>query len=502
MVLFPGQTSGHNFSTGSAALARRLYKAEAGINAMHMFSLKGIHPKTALFLLVGLLLWAIPCTRGAEEYSRENAVVRAVRLASPVVVNISSEIGVRKRVNPFARRGRDSFFDSIFRDLFDPRYEQQYKRTSLGSGVIIDGNRGFILTNAHVIAKSGTITVVLRDEREFEAHIVGADPDSDLAVLRISSQEPLPAIAMGNSDDLMIGETVIAIGNPFGFSNTVTSGVISALNRSIRTEDRVLQDFIQTDASINPGNSGGPLLNVTGELIGINSAIYEDAQGIGFAIPINKAKRIVSDLIRYGEVIQAWIGMSVQDIDVGLAQYLQATKIKGVLITDVVSIGPAKQEGIREGDILLSVGSRTIETAEEYRLAMKAYAEGDTLPLQLWRNGEELKVSLKATRFPPELAPALAFRLYGIRVAALPEGTALRLGGRPAGGVAISELHPNAYLAQIGARPGDIIRQIDEISTSSPAEFDKAVVKYRHKRSVVILLQRGNHAYHITIRLS
>ena len=164
--------------------------------------------------------------------------------------------------------------------------------------MIIDGKRGFVLTNAHVIANTGTIHVALKDEREFEAEIVGADSDSDLAVLKITSNEPLPAIEMGDSSDLMIGETVIAIGNPFGFSNTVTTGVISALNRNIRSGNMVYRDFIQTDASINPGNSGGPLLNIYGKLIGINTAIYATAQGIGFSIPINKARRIVTDLIK------------------------------------------------------------------------------------------------------------------------------------------------------------------------------------------------------------
>ncbi len=199
------------------------------------------------------------------------------------------------------------------------------RHTSLGSGVIIDGEKGLILTNAHVIQKAGTIKVVLQDEREFEARIVGADPDSDLAVLKIDSKDRLPAIKMGNSDDLMIGETVIAIGNPFGFSHTVTTGVISAINRSIRAQDRVYHDFIQIDASINPGNSGGPLLNINGDLIGINTAIYAKAQGIGFAIPIGKARKIISDLIQYGEVIHAWIGITVQNMDETLNRYLDCS---------------------------------------------------------------------------------------------------------------------------------------------------------------------------------
>lgn len=453
-----------------------------------------------LLIPLHLLVLLAPASYGAGG-SRENAVVRAVRLASPVVVNISSSYEVRRQTYAFPGSGRDRFFDSFFRDFFDPGFEKRYQRTSLGSGVIIDGKRGYILTNAHVLAKTGTISVILKDDREFEAHIVGADPDSDLAVLRISSEEPLPAIEMGDSDDLMIGETVIAIGNPFGFSHTVTTGVISALNRSIRTEDHVFQDFIQTDASINPGNSGGPLLNITGALIGINTAIYEKAQGIGFAIPINKAKRIIADLIRYGEVIQAWIGISVQDIDRGLSQYLKTTQIKGVLITSVASIGPARAAGVIAGDILVSIGSRPTPSGEAYRLRMKAFAPGDTLTMTLRRNRKQLDVSMTTTVFPLELAKDLAYRLLGVRVADRSKQQAAGQWRSHGEGVIISEVHRQSYLARIGVRPGDIIRQIDEIPTNTLADFEKAIVKYRDKPAVVLQLQREGRLYHRSVEL-
>jgi serine protease Do len=184
-----------------------------------------------------------------------------------------------------------------FEIFFLPSLNAGKSEPALASGVIIDGTRGLVLTNAHVVEKATTISVALNDQREFEATIIGMDPDSDLAVLKIQSDQVLPSIQMGHSDDLMIGESVIAIGNPFGFSNTVTTGVVSSVDRSIKTADRVFHKFIQTDASINPGNSGGPLLNINGDLIGINTAIFAQAQGIGFAIPINRAKRIISDLI-------------------------------------------------------------------------------------------------------------------------------------------------------------------------------------------------------------
>ncbi len=453
-----------------------------------------------LLAMLTLCLFA-PRKSSGHEFDRETPVVRAVRNVSPAVVNISSAYEVRKRTSPFSGFGLDPFFEEFFRDFFDPRFEQRQKRTSLGSGVIIDGQKGLILTNAHVIGKTGTIKVVLEDEREFEAKIVGADPDSDLAVLMIESRDPLPSIKMGSSDDLMIGETVIAIGNPFGFSHTVTTGVISAINRSIRAEDREYHDFIQIDASINPGNSGGPLLNINGELIGINTAIYAKAQGIGFAIPISKARKIISDLIQYGEVIQAWIGIVVQEMDDKLAGYLKVPGSKGVLIKTVEPKSPAKKAGLQEGDIILAIGNDRIASAGDYESATRRLAATDVIQTTIWRNGKKQTVAVKTEMFPLELAEDLAYRLLGIRVEDLTEKSRRAYRIAASTGVLISEINEKAYLAGIGARPGDVVRQIDDYSIQNSEDFKRAVIKYRRKNSVVLLLQRGEQGYYITVRL-
>jgi len=453
-----------------------------------------------LIVFFNLFFIITPALVNAENL-RESAVVKAIRKVSPAVVNISSEVEVRKRANPFYGFGMDPNFDSFFRDFFDPGFEQKYKRTSLGSGIIIDGKRGFILTNKHVIIKSSTITVALRDGREFKAQIIGADPDSDLSVLRISPKGDLPAIEMGDSNNLMIGETVIAIGNPFGFSNTVTTGVISATNRSIKVDDAFYHDFIQTDASINPGNSGGPLLNIYGELIGINTAIYAKAQGIGFAIPINKARRIVTDLIKYGEVIPAWIGVTVQDLDDKLSQYLKATAVKGVLVKKTEKSGPAFNAGIHEGDIIRSVGSRKILSQNDFNTAMSNISAGEPIDISIWRDGNTKEVSVKSSTFPIELALDLAHNILGITVKNLSKKNRYIYKTYTKEGVVITEINRNSYLARIGARPGDVIRQVDELAIKNINDFKKAIVKYRNKASLIIVLQRQDQLYNVTIKL-
>ncbi|MCG2830700.1 MAG: Do family serine endopeptidase [Desulfobacteraceae bacterium] len=454
-----------------------------------------------LYIIIVIPVFFAPFKSYGYEYKRENAVVMAVRKVSPAVVNISSEFEVRKRSNPFSGLGVDPFFDSFFKDFFDPGLERQQKRTSLGSGVIIDGKRGFILTNSHVITKTGTITVTLKDEREFTANIVGADPDSDLAVLQITSKTPLPAIEMGSSEDIMIGETVIAIGNPFGFSNTVTTGVISAINRGISAEDRVFHDFIQIDASINPGNSGGPLLNINGELIGINTAIYAKAQGIGFAIPINKAKKIISDLIQHGEVIQPWIGLTIQNLDTRLAQYLKVPENKGVLVKEVAKNSPSYKAGIHEGDIIISMETRKILSINDYKTALRSFSAGETIKINLWRNSKKTTVSVVSAVFPSDMAGKLAYQLLGIKTDNLSTKKQLAYKITAKQGVIITEIHPQSYLYQIGARPGDVIRQIDEINIENLKDFENAIVKYRYKTYVVILLQRGDQGYYISVKL-
>jgi Do/DeqQ family serine protease len=409
------------------------------------------------------------------------------------VVNISVEYSVKARPNPFGGFGGfDTLFDNFFKDFFEPGFDKNLKRNSVGSGVIIDGKRGYILTNAHVISKTSNIKVILKDKYEFQARVIGVDSDSDIAVLHIESKDTLPSVKMGTSDNLMIGETVIAIGNPFGFSHTVTTGVISALKRSIKTENQVFNNFIQTDASINPGNSGGPLLNINGELIGINTAVYAKAQGIGFAIPINTAKRIISDLILHGEVIPAWTGIIVQDIDFETAQYFGISKNDGVLIKAVEKKSPAFKAGIKEGDIIKKIGGNSVSSIVGYTSFIKEYSARDNIKLEILRNKKIKTISVKTKIFPKNLAPELSVSLFGIKTA----------NKNNAKGVEIVKINPNCHLAKIGAKTGDIIRQINEDAINNKKDFYKAVIKYRTKDTAVVLIQRDRQFYYVTVRLA
>ncbi|MBW2634763.1 MAG: Do family serine endopeptidase [Deltaproteobacteria bacterium] len=453
-----------------------------------------------IILAIFLMPLCLPAI-GHSEYNRRDAIVNAVQKVSTAVVNVSSEYEIHSRPSPFSGFGIDPFFDSFFKDFFDPGFRHNDKRTSLGSGVIIDGKRGFILTNAHVISKAEAISVVLQDERKFNAQLVGADPDSDLAVLRIISKEALPAIEMGRSDDLMIGETVIAIGNPFGFSHTVTTGVISALNRSIRTNDMIYHNFIQTDASINPGNSGGPLLNINGDLIGINTAIYAKAQGIGFAIPINKARRIITDLIQYGEVVLSWTGLLLQGMDPDLARYLNVPGEKGLLVKAVEPASPAGRSGIQAEDILLAIEKRPVPSISAYNQVLRDYPVDSNIHLTVLRGGKRLTVALKTEAYPEDRILDLAYNLLGIQVESLSfkNRKAFRIAAKK--GVMISEVIPQAYLAKIGVAPGDVIRQIDDFSIETIDDFKKAMVQCRQKKTIVILIQRGEQGYYLSVKL-
>jgi serine protease Do len=426
-----------------------------------------------------------PSPAAADRESRRTPVVAAVESTTPATVNITSTQVVVDQANPFLRG--DPMFDEFFRRFMNPRANTSQ---SLGTGVIINKD-GFVLTNEHVLAGSTQIRVGLSDGRQFDAELVGGDPASDLAVVRIKTKDPLPTPKLGNSDDVMIGESVIAIGNPFGLNSTVTTGVLSATNRSIRGDGREYHGFLQTDASINPGNSGGPLLNMDGEVIGINTAILGNAQGIGFAIPINRARRIVDDLIQHGEVQATWLGLWLQELTPALREAMGSEQATGVLVSNVFDGAPAAAAGIQRGDILTSVDGAPVRSRREFYEIARGITVGDHAKLALDRSGKKLVVEVEAVRFPEARADELAQVLLGLELADRTPALAKQYGLRSDRGLVVQRVVPHSAAEDRGLQPGDLILQLGQDRVDDRVSLRKAIPRILGQDGVVVVVQRG-----------
>jgi len=412
----------------------------------------------------------------ADLARRRDAIVEVVQKVSPAVVYIGTEHIIETRRGP----------DRLFEEFFGMGRERRHSVQSLGSGVIIDPT-GVVVTNDHVIRGAAAIHVVLADGRQLEAEVIGSDGDNDLAVLRVPSKASLPFAKLGTSSDLMIGESVIAIGSPFGLKKTVTTGVLSAVGRSFKADGRVYNDFLQTDASINPGNSGGPLLNVDGDVIGINTAIYASGQGIGFAIPADKVRRIVSELTQFGKVRPAWIGIEAQDLTHSVAQSLGWDRNYGVIVEEVESGSPAEQAGVHRGDVVAEIGGSRVEDREDFNARMRGYPARASVSMTLFRQGASRTVSITSVQYPSKLAENLAWERLGIRV---------RQGE---GGIVITAVRPGSSASQVGLSSGDVILKLNNQPINSPEAFRESLVTARGSKSVLLLVRRGRFGYNIPL---
>lgn len=375
--------------------------------------------------------------------------------------------------------------------------------TSLGSGVIIS-KHGYIITNQHVIRSTSTdIKVILSDQREFIARVIGADPETDIAVLKIKSENELPYLEFGRSDDLMIGETVIAIGNPYGLSHTVTTGVVSAIGRTVKAEGRAYTNFIQTDASINPGNSGGPLLNIDGELVGINTAIYEKAQGIGFAIPVDIAKRIVESLINYGEVQKGWVGIQVQDMTPKLSSYFKFPTTKAILISKIYEKSPAEKAGLKASDIIVSINKTNTESSQLYKEILRQYIVGTTLNMVIFRDGEYKDIKLVTEEFPEQYYKNYLEDMLGVTLVDIDMNYIKQFKLRTDQGALITDVKKDDLAYKNGIQVGDVIRKIDDHIIKNKNELYDILKSLKNaKSSVLLLIQRGRYGYYATLNLN
>jgi serine protease Do len=439
--------------------------------------------------------------------SRQNAIVKAAQKVGPTVVSISV-VQVRVvRESPFFSPFGDEFLDEFWQGFFRPR-EYKEKIYSIGSGVTINPE-GYILTNEHVVRGADQLRVTLTTGQEYQGKVIGQDQASDLAVVKIDAKN-LPYAELGNSDDLIIGEWAIAVGNPFGYllddpHPTVTVGVISAVNRDIKRERgqvQIYRKMIQTDAAINPGNSGGPLVNADGEVIGINTFIFttsRGSEGIGFAIPINRAKAILSDLIKHGEVERTWIGVKVQDLTLLLAQSLELENTEGAIVLDVEEDSPAQKAGFKRKDVIIKANDQKIANSGDWEDLAYLARPGEPIEISFLRNGKEVHTKLVPEASPTRIAKKSQSDL-GMTVADITGAIANQLGIYDRRGVVITSLKKESLAYNAGLQVGDIIRQIGDKPIQNVEDYENTMRKIKDKGKLIMLIEREGSLYYVSFR--
>jgi serine protease Do len=453
-----------------------------------------------------------------EPSTGHSPFVAIAQMVKPAVVNISAKSLVKDDVHDFLQ---DDFWRRFFGFPQDRQNDQQdqprYRSSeSLGSGFFINSD-GYILTNNHVVRDADNIIVRLSDTKEFEATVVGTDSETDIAVLKIDSDEPMPYLEFGDSDSILVGDWAIAVGNPFpqlGLDRTVTVGVISALGRSglvFGPDNPVYQNYIQTDASINPGNSGGPLIDIHGKVVGINSAIVSPSGGnigIGFAVPINLAKKIAAELQESGSVSRGWLGILPNDIDNNMAEALDMDNTEGVLVESVEKDSPAEDGGLEVGDVIVELNGQKVTGAQQFRFLIADSGPGSKVEMKVIRNKKTKTLSFTLgdrskflTEASTENAPRQDKEWLGIQVETFTEDEARQMGIDFAPGALIASIEPGSPADDAGLFRGDIIQEIQHDTVENEADFLKAADKYKdRKKSILFLIQRGNRTIHKAVK--
>ena len=434
----------------------------------------------------------------SEDLLRFNQhLITIAKKVTPAVVNISIVKTTAPRSSPFPHSPffDDPFFRKFFGERFreERRQEPRRRQQGMGSGVIVNPD-GYIVTNNHVVAEGDEIQVVLGDQRKFEAELIGTDPKTDLAIVKIEASG-LPFLSWGDSSTLEVGEMVVAVGNPFGLNQTVTMGIISAVGRAgVGLAD--YEDFIQTDAAINPGNSGGALVNVQGELIGINTAIFTRSggyMGIGFAIPSNMAKGVAQNLKAFGKVVRGWLGVSIQDLTPDLAKQFETTDTKGALVTDVVEGSPAQDARFRRGDIIREYDGRPVPNATKLRTYVAETSPETKVGVGILREGKRERLTVVIGQMPTDVAGLGEVGTVGQRHA-LSGLTVESVASEPSSddtGVRVLTVRPDSRAARAGIRKDDVILEINRTSIKDVDDFDRVTSRLDEDDSVLVLLRRG-----------
>ncbi|HEV8723709.1 MAG TPA: DegQ family serine endoprotease [Candidatus Binatia bacterium] len=427
---------------------------------------------------------------------------------SPAVVNISTNQTVeapRLLREPFSSPfGKGDPFFEFWERFFGHQFPHQgsFRQRSLGSGFVIDAD-GYILTNNHVIMNAEEITVKLSDGRKFEAKVIGKDPKTDIAVIKIDADGSLTTVSLGNSDKLQVGEWILAIGNPFGLDRTVTAGIVSAKGRIIGAGP--YDDFIQTDASINPGNSGGPLINLQGEVVGVNTAIFSRSGGnigIGFAIPINLVKDLLPELKSKGKVVRGWLGVAIQKVTPALAESLGLERPRGALVASVGADSPADRAGMQAGDVIIAFDEKNIEDSDDLPLVVARTPVGKRVQVKVIRDQEQMSLSVSVGELKEKeaIASAEERKNFGLTVQNVTPQVAESLGLDRAEGVVVSSVAPRSVADEAGLRRGDVILEIDRKRIKNLSDFQKATSNIKKDQVVLVLVDRGARTRFLTLR--
>jgi serine protease Do len=458
-------------------------------------------------LLTGLWLCGSPFTTpaAADVFWREGpseivttqpmppAFVELAKALQPAVVNIST-----KQIKP--EEGEE--FQEFFERFFNPRNRRR-QRPGQGSGFIINAE-GYIVTNYHVVDQATDIQVTLATQKQYAAELIGGDEKTDLALLKIEAND-LPTVPSGNSDALEVGEWVMAIGNPFGLGHTVTTGIVSAKGRIIGAG--LYDDFIQTDASINPGNSGGPLFNMRGEVIGINTAIVPQGQGIGFAIPSNMAKDILQQLRGTGKVTRGWLGVVIQKLDPGLMQAFKLKDDRGALVSDVLPDSPAAKAGLKRGDIIVGFNGNLVEDSQELPRLVATMMPDTEVTVEVIRNGERQSLPVVLGTMKEDTPSAVAKldpsdveSTLGLRVQSLTPGIAQQLRLEDTNGVVISAVAQDSPAAEAGLRRGDVIREVNQTPITNMDDYEAVTANLDPKAFVLLRIERRGSSLFVTVQ--
>lgn len=441
--------------------------------------------------------------------------VDIAKATTPAVVNISTSWTAKGNTGgAFGPFMDDPFFRKFFGDKFFREFEnpRERRQKSLGSGVIVDPT-GYIITNNHVVEGADRIHVLLSDQREFEAKLIGTDPKTDLAVIKIEAGN-LPIIPWGNSDNLQVGEYVLAIGNPFGLNQTVTMGIVSAVGRA-NMGIAEYEDFIQTDAAINPGNSGGALVNTRGELVGINTAIFSQSggyMGVGFAVPSGMANLIMESLIQEGRVIRGWLGVSIQDITSELSKEFKLSEMRGALVSDVMEQSPASRGGLRQGDVIISYAGQVINSTIDLRNRVAQTRVGEIVKVRVIRNGKKLELDIDIGEQPSDFSKIssvpgrsgeekISSVLDGIIVRTPTSETARRFGfSEKQKGVVVLEVTPGSRAEDSGLKVGDLILEINRTPLETLSDYNRLVKRLNKNQSVLFLVNREGRQFYLSLK--